>query len=396
MMPDTLQAEFDVVVNKSTGVASIDAMPSCTYKIDYFNEPGCRRLLSWILINENVRRSYESIGRYQLLEGKNRGQYRVWDFKFDPPALANTRFSVKGWFDPNSKSMFVHEIEGLSDIPIDLPELVLFSHPDFTKSVSGQGIGSYAASAERPSEHNVDDEASASLNNKTVIIRPPSITMLFDKPVQTLKVAQKKRTSSSGKPDDDAPEKASTDVSIDETSTSGELPSADWDNIDDQTDDSHLYLSKFDSFFKMLELLESECGCKTTANQIRKLPKVGRSGRHILKTDGSPRCLSVVTVICNKRLFHLLEVDTSDDAKSLSTRLLVVNNLVNWGDQLMELEKKLMKGSLSWPTDFLDFICGIKNHKSISHPQTTSDNKGLLELDSLSKWAQRVKNWMEN
>ncbi|MFP3457496.1 hypothetical protein R0J89_14690, partial [Psychrobacter sp. SIMBA_152] len=65
MTPDVLQAEFDVMVNKVTGIASIDVMPSCTYKIDYFNEPSCRRLLSWILINENVRRSYESIGHYQ-------------------------------------------------------------------------------------------------------------------------------------------------------------------------------------------------------------------------------------------------------------------------------------------------------------------------------------------
>jgi hypothetical protein len=89
-----------------------------------------------------------------------------------------------------------------------------------------------------------------------------------------------------------------------------------------------------------------------------------------------------------------LEVDTSDDSKSLSTKLLAINNPDKWNEQLIELEQKLMRGSLSWPTDFLDSICGGKGHKSISHPQTSSENKGLLESDSVSKWAQRVKRWI--
>ena len=93
-------------------------------------------------------------------------------------------------------------------------------------------------------------------------MRPPVIELLFQKPINTIKVPQKERIVSSGKQDDGIPEKASRDISIDETSITGELPSADWDNIDDQTDDSHLYLSKFDSFFKMLELLKEKHKCQ--------------------------------------------------------------------------------------------------------------------------------------
>ena len=73
----------------------------------------------------------------------------------------------------------------------------------------------------------------------------------------------------------------------------------------------------------------------------------------------------------------MLEEDTSDDSKSLSTKLLIVNNPDMWNEQLIELEKRLMSGSLSWPTEFLDLICGAKGHKGISHPQTSSENKGL-------------------
>jgi hypothetical protein len=386
MMPDTLQAEFDVIVNKSTGVASIDVMPSCTYKIDYFNEPGCRRLLSWILINKNVRRSYESIGRYQLLEGKNRGQYRVWDFKFYPPTLSKTRFSVKGWFDSNSNSMFVHEIEGLSDIPIDLPELVLFSHPEFTKPISGKGNAGYAAGAERPEEHNIDDEASASTDNKTIIIRAPSITMLFDKPVQTIKVAQKSRINSNGKQDDGAPETASKDVSTDETTTTGELPNADWGNIDDQTDDSHLYLSKFDCFFKMLELLEVEHGCEVLIYPLRKLPKIPRCKKHLLTTDANPRCLAVAKVVSGGTTYHVVEVDTSDADKALSTILLKLKNPVNIEEYLFEIEIRLLKKSLGWPKKYFDFLCGVDNHKGVRHPN--SRHQGLVNSDDIDKWTK--------
>ena len=387
MMPDTLQAEFDVIVNKSTGEASIDVMPSCTYKIDYFNEPGCRRLLSWILINKNVRRSYESIGRYQLLEGQNRGQYRVWDFKFDPPTLSKTRFSVKGWFDSNSNSMFVHEIEGLSYIPIDLPELVLFSHPDFNKSVRGKGNGGYAAGKERPGEHNVDDEASASTNNKTVIIKPPSITMSFDKPIQTIKVAQKKRNSSSGKKDNDAPETASRDVSTDETTTTGDLPNADWDNIDDETYDSDLYLGKFDSFFKMLGLLEENHNCEVLIYPLRKLPKIPRCTKHVLTTDGSPRCLAIAKVIVGGVEYFLLEVDTSDTNQALSTKVIKFLEVSRINIILSQIEEFLLKTSLSWPQAYLEQLVGRGGHIGVMHQK--SKECGRLTEEDIGKWAFR-------
>ena len=191
MMPEILQAEFDVKVDKVKDEALIDAMPSSGYKLEHYNEPGCRRVLSWILIDKEARRSYESIGRYQLLEGQKLGQYRVWDFQFDPPALFNARFSVKGWFDPDSNSMFVHEILGLSNIPIDLPPKVAFSHPDFVENVSGKGKGGHAAGVDRPSQHEVDDEASAGIDNKTVILRPPLVELSFQKAIDTIKVSQK-------------------------------------------------------------------------------------------------------------------------------------------------------------------------------------------------------------
>jgi hypothetical protein len=386
MMPDTLQAEFDVQVNKETGEASIDAMSSSGYKIEHYNEPSCRRVLSWILIDEDVRHSYESIGRYQLLDGKDLGQYRVWDFKFEPPTLAKTRFSVKGWFDPDSNSMLVHEILGLGDIPIDLPPTVCFSHPDFVENVNGKGNGGYAA-AERPSQHEVDDEVGAGIDNKTVIIRPATIEMSFIKAIHTIKIPQKKRVSSSGKQEDDAPEMASKDVSTDEATTTGELPNADWDNIDDLTDDSHLYLNKFESYFKMLDLLKDNYGCKLVVYSLRKLPKVARCKKHLLATDGNPRCLSVSYIEINNVAYYLLEVDTSDTNKPLSTKVIYAS-LVEHIDYFIEnVEKQLLRGSISWPKKYFDNFIGKSNHFGISHQQ--SDKNGSLMQEDVNNWGKR-------
>jgi len=390
MTPDVLQAEFDVKVNEDAGIASIDVMPNCTYKLEHFSEPSCRKILSWILINENVRRSYESIGKNQLLNGKDRGQYRVWDFQFEPPLLENTRFSVKGWFNPDSNAMFVNEIKGLAGIPIELPEKVLFSHPNFTKDVSGKGNGGYAAGIDRPYEHNIDNDASASSENKTIIIRPPCIALSFNKAVETIKVSKKNRISSNGKQDNDTPESNSKDVSTEEATTMGELPNADWDNIDDQTDDSHLYLNKFDGFFKMLELLKKNHGCDVTVYSLRKLPNIPRCKKHLLTTDSNPRCLAVVKVLFCGTTYFALEVDTSDADKAISTALLNFKKPYSIEDLLLEIEIMLLKNSLRWPKKHFDVLCGLGNHKGISHPK--SKHQGSIDSDDINNWAIRFFN----
>lgn len=304
--------------------------------------------------------------------------------------LEITRFSVKGWFDPDLNSMFVHEIKGLADIPINLPEKVLFSHPNFTKDFSGKGNGGYAAGTERPLEHNIDNEASASPDNKVVIIKPPSIVMSFDKAVETIKVTQRNRISRNSKQEDDAPETASKNVSTDEATTTGELPSADWDNIDDQTDDSHLYLNKFESYFKMLDLLKDNYGCKLAVYSLRKLPKIARCTKHLLATDGNPRCLSVSYIEIDNVAYYLLEVDTSDTNKPLSTKAILASAIENIDDFIENVEKKLLRGSISWPKEYFDNFVGKSKHFGISHQQ--SDKNGGLTQEDISSWAERFFN----
>ena len=318
------------------------------------------------------------------------GAYRLWDFQFDGPELANTKFDVKGWFDPELNEMFIHEIVGLSNIPMNPPMTVYFAHPNFTKDVSGKGNGGYAASRERPEEHNIEDDSSASDANNAVIVKPPSIKMSFNQVVETVKIAKKKNITTHGKAEDDAPSKASKEVSTEEATAIGELPNADWDSLDDQTDDSHLYINKFESYFKMLQILKENYGCAITAYPLRKLPKVARCKKHLLATDGNPRCLSVTFLAIGSKSYYLLEVDTSDTNKPLSTRVIQSEGIDNLTEFLVEIEKQLLKRSLIWPKSYFDSTVGANTHFGVSHQK--SKHGGSLSKEDIKKWAKRFIN----
>lgn len=51
------------------------------------------------------------------------------------------------------------------------------------------------------------------------------------------------------------------ELSSNEKEDSGNLPRVAWNNLDDQTDDVHLYLSEFHSFLEMVGYLESSHNC---------------------------------------------------------------------------------------------------------------------------------------
>ncbi|HID9872056.1 Tn7-like element transposition protein TnsE [Serratia sp. IR-2025] len=120
-----------------------------------------------------------------------------------------------------------------------------------------------------------------------------------------------------------------TEVSI----VGGVLPCAEWTAESYETDDLHLYANKFDCLGTMLDQLVTAHGCVIRSKQLRKLPKFYRCNRHLL-LDGNPRCLAVVEVESQNRIFHILEVDTSDGICSLSTQLLRLTSQQGGQEQL--------------------------------------------------------------
>jgi hypothetical protein len=210
----------------------------------------------------------------------------------------------------------------------------------------------------------------------------------FDRAVQTSKISKKRKSVGRGQKDTEEPSEASRDVSTEEQGPNGDLPSAEWDKLNEQTDDAHLYLDKFTSYFAMLDLLEEKHGCEIVKYPLRKLPAIGKCKRHILETDGNPRCLSIIHISVDTTGYYLLEVDTSDASKALSTKVIVAKEIGDIATHLYEIERQLLKASLSWPKGYLDKLVGEGNHSWIPHQKSNKD--GGLSEECIEKWAGRV------
>jgi len=60
-----------------------------------------------------------------------------------------------------------------------------------------------------------------------------------------------------------------------------------------------------------------------------------------------------------------------------------------WAKKLGEIERALIKKSLVWPSHLFDQFCGKEKFSGISHPKSSSSDKGLLDDDSVVHWADR-------
>ncbi|MBU2836676.1 transcriptional antiterminator, partial [Acidithiobacillus thiooxidans] len=128
--------------------------------------------------------------------------------------------------------------------------------------------------------------------------------------------------------------------------------------------------------------------------ETRKLPAIDGYSKHML-ADGNPRYLTFHIIRKDDQVYALMEVDTSDNKNSLSTLLLRHQDMqFDWERTIRELEIRLIKGSLVWPSKFIKKIFG-NGGRRISHPMSSPENKSLLDQDAIVRWAERVYEDME-
>lgn len=393
----SLSAEFDVITDDEFNTARINILPSSGYPIKSLEDYQSRRLLSWILIDKEARNSFESISWYQILNSTQKNGYLHWDFQFKPPPLRSAKLEVRGWKDTATKTFFVYEITAIHNISVNIPETVEIYHPKFVEKLGVKGTGSGGMGAGiQIDDYEVQEGESASSDQQHRIIQAPSVKFSFANPFKTIKVAKKEQKISAGSASEETPEIASNQVSIEEPTRTGELPSADWNMISDETEDVHLYANKFDCFQKMLEHLVSQYGCIVKSKQLRKLPHIVRCKKHLLANDGNPRCIAVIEILVENKIFYILEVDTSDAINSLSTQILLLNSPEGWTNQLMKIEQGLIKKSLVWPNHLFTQYCGAGRFKGVLHPKSSASGLGLLAPESIEHWADRFYRLMNN
>jgi len=392
MIPNGLNEEFDIQPGDEPGKTEIHILPTSTLPMMARSHPEQRRVLAWILLDHEVRRSFSSIAQYQLREGEGLHGHRHWQFRFDPPLLANVEMSVRGQYVQESEIFFVYEIGSVENLSSQSSKEVEFFDPRFAEQKAGKS-GSVQEPVIPDDQPQISDDEWPTSDSGEYALPVPPVTLSFSEPAYTTRKASDGRRRSGvrqGCLEEGVVEtdNGQTDVSTDEPTIRGTVPAGVFDGIDDQSEDSHLYTHKFDAFMSMTELLEIK-GCRIISGDFIPLPVLKGHSKHRLP-DGNPRHLLYRVLRYRHQNYALVEVDTSDPETRLSTLLLKQPiQKYDWHSKLSGLGKLLVKNSLRLHKKELEkeFPGG---YQRIPHQQTTAASTDLLDPTTLSRWAGRV------
>jgi hypothetical protein len=362
----------------------VNVLPISSLPLKIFENEGQRRLLAWVLIDKNARCSYESIAKNFTEEVQETEDKKSWSFGFSPPLIDNISLDTRGWLNKKTGNYYVHEIIGINNISSSLPKKVQFFSERFKASMRGGGTGKVAKPNGPASSDTIDDQQEADLDTKTKIIEVPTISFSFATPIETRKVVKKRVSGAQGSETEGYEDLVELDLSADEATIDGTACQADFSGLDDDSDVLELYMQRFEAFKLLIKRLSEQPNIDCH-EELRFLPAIGRSRLH-RTIDGNKRSLLEVKVKTDKSQFVVLEIDTTDNSKPISTLIIKINNLDYWDDHMDELLILVVKRSLRWPkTSYLKKFGTVQ---TLNHPQD------MLELtessDDFMRWQKRL------
>ncbi|WP_337028230.1 Tn7-like element transposition protein TnsE [Vibrio cholerae] len=393
LMSSRLLTDFKVDINTKEDYANIEVLQTSNFPPSAFNDSATRAMLSWLLIDRNAKRSFESIFKYFNTENHLdvSSGYQRWLFHFDPPQLEGCSLSYEGSLDASGEYFLVEKITDI-EINAQMPSRVYFHNPSFTHqdesaepTVGGQGPKPY----ERPEDHTVDDEREASDSNQAFLLGENTCSIRFKNCFLTSKSTTPKRGHRSDSTQE-PPKKAGETVSTNEPGSNGEIPSADMGGgMQDSTDHSKEYASRFTAFNMMVQMLEEKYDCTIIDSYTHELDQVGRSKCHLIDS-GAKRTIRCVVVERNGHVNYLLEIDVTGLSKWISTKCVRKIDTHNWKEQFSRIKKGVVTKSLGWPTQEMDAMFGFKKHIGISHPKSVEGHSTGIPTESILDWAGRI------
>lgn len=377
-----LSREF-YITNNSDGLSIINVLPICTLSVTQLNNEGLRRLLAWILVDKNARASYDSISKNFTENAKTKNGIKTWKFKFAPPNLTDFDLSLTGWLDKKTNHYYVYEITSVQNVNCDLPKKVFFNSDKFktgTQSGGTRSTGGYSSS----NDEVIDDTQEADIDSRLKNIDIPKTLFSFAQPIETRKVVKRKSKGRTGADAENTDEFVELEFSADEAIVGGTACQADFAGLEDGSDVIELYMQRFEAFKFLIKKFDEkyQVHCE---QQLHFLPAVNKSKCH--KTiDGNKRALLEVQVTTENAKFVILELDTSDKNRALSTLVIEVDDFIHWRTRIDKLMTTIVSKSLHWPTE--NNLEKYGKTKSINHPK---DMWELLE-DSIDfeRWLNRL------
>ena len=366
----------------------INELSSSNFPPSQYNHPGMRNLLAWILINPEIRRSYESIATHffnEKIQGKNK---EWWYFNFDPPSLKNVEITVKAYYSKKLDQIYINEIVEIKGLESNLPKKIDFSSPRFTqnKSTSSTGKSGTYSNLQEPESPEIDDSQEANSDRKILTLPSSPVLLSFSDPVLTRKIYNKKRAKNTSLPSQEEEIQDYDAVGTDEATRVGTIGRGEFEGLEDESNNLDLLMDRFEAFRFMIERFIEQNNIKVTTSKIYNLPRLQRSKLH-MTLDGNKRSLMIYRL--DKLFDHnfiIFEIDVTDNVKKLSTLVLCLNDMKDFDETSIEtMMKKIMQRSLRWPT--LKYFADYGLAKTLHHPKNLNElNESSHEFE---RWGER-------
>ncbi|MFV0480408.1 MAG: Tn7-like element transposition protein TnsE [Campylobacteraceae bacterium] len=389
---NSLSRDFQVIENIDNFTIYVQHLK---YEYKYiYEKPEARNILAWILLNQDIKKSYESISSYLIKNNTKSNNYIKWDFQFDQPSLENVKIYASGLTHGDTKTFYIHEIIKIENLPNHINKQVIFYNEDFNKKIESSNQKVPTSFTNQDFEPIIDDDLEASNSQSTRIIPAPKISFGLSNTMST-KLLGEKIKKGSKKPDKEDVESnnydSTEDVSTDEADIFGDVRKGDFlGGNSTNEEDPEILKDTFYVFVEMLEKFKQNHGINYNL-EFKKLHRVSKAKKH-LKTDGTYRHVVIATITFNDRNFYMFEVDTSDLNFSLSTRIIEFKNFST--DFLNAIINKILrltvKNSIKWPIKYIDSKA-LKNSQ-FNHPKNISRLKNKKMVD----WTDRLIGVLNN
>ena len=342
-----------------------------------------RELFSWLLLDSEAKQSFESIWQHLNREQSASGsRYTRWKFNFTPPAcLAGTSILVRGAYHPYRNELLIWEIESIQGLQLPSIGEVYFHHPALKSPTGGKSGGGIAASAAAGGIA-VDAEEEPAAAKDQRLIHLPVEGMGFAGELNTRIAYMGERAGAYGNKADEAASPSSVNIlGVADSVSDGTIAPGEFEQLGEGNEAAGARKG-FELLRQVIEEIIQESDIKLLSLNIRPLPLVPRCSGYMME-DGRPRHYLLARFrLPNGSERYLLEIDTSDNRKRLSTRVVELNTAIDPQKAISGMLVATVKGSLSWPRTMAK--CSICVY-SVHHPKEMDTGVDLVKVRSW-KW----------
>ncbi len=362
----------------------IEVKTHCPLTQKDFKDDVLRSHLAWLLLNDEMRQSYDSIRKSLIDEVESNNNYENWVFNFTPPPLKNIK--IKARFYKNQNGVYrVDEILSIGNLISNVGPNVDFIGERFVdnkQSINPSANEIKVKPQNSDNSHIIDDSSDADIDKSKQTIDAYQVALQFQDPIKTSIDYQKIRSRKGPKLVDEEgidDEPKTTVVATDEATVFGDIPKGDFQNIKDTSDQTVNNAKDFEAITHLLERFRAKYSNDGLALQYHELPKVKHCRRHKTK-DGRPRIMMEARFQYASQRFSIFEVYTADIDKLLSTLIVKVDSYDQLERKMSEFMTSIIKGSISW-TDAAPLL---GDYETLNHP--TGFYEKEFDERMLQKW----------